>query len=154
MKVLKKFSSYKKGGKTDEGKKNGKSSLPENTIFTGEKEKQFHHPYSGRPTADATKIEVEKIIIDGKEYWYSSQYDKKIPVNKMKDFQPFPGSDKDEDKKGNFLDQFRRLPFEKNKNKKKPTEEENKKKEEFMKKFMLKGGGTLMERYNKKLKGK
>ena len=36
----------------------------------------------------------------------------------------------------------------------KPTEEENKKKEEFMKKFMLKGGGTLMERYNKKLKGK
>ena len=72
----------------------------------------------------------------------------------MKDFQPFPGSDKDEDKKGNFLDQFRRLPFEKNKNKKKPTEEENKKKEEFMKKFMLKGGGTLMERYNKKLKGK
>ena len=32
--------------------------------------------------------------------------------------------------------------------------QENKKKEEFMKKFMLKGGGTLMERYNKKLKGK
>ena len=154
MKVLKKFSSYKKGGKTDDGKKNGKSSLPENTIFTGEKEKQFHHPYSGRPTADAIKIEVEKIIIDGKEYWYSSQYDKKIPVNRMEDIgERLPGPNKDEDKK-NILDEFRRLPFKKDKNKKKLTEEEKKKKEEFMKKFMLKGGGTLMERYNKKLKGK
>jgi hypothetical protein len=154
MKVLKKFSNYKNGGKTEDDKKNKKSSLPDNTVFTGEKVKKFHHPFSGKPTADARRIEVEKIIIDGKEYWYSPQYDKKIPItDSMKDVERLPGPDKDEDKKGNFLEEFyRQVPFER-KEKKKLTEEEKKKREEFRKKMQMKGGGTLMSRYNKKLKG-
>tara|TARA_R100001163_G_C4979574_1_gene136243 strand:+ start:248 stop:712 length:465 start_codon:yes stop_codon:yes gene_type:complete len=153
MKVLKKFSNYKNGGKTEDDKKNKKSSLPDNTVFTGEKEKHFHHSYSGKPTADARKIEVEKIKIDGKEYWYSPQYDKKIPVSKAKDMaKRLPNFDKGEDRKIDMEDIFKG-PFRPDKDKEKLTPEQKKKREEAFKKLMMKGGGTLMSRYNKKLKG-
>ena len=155
MKVLKKFSNYKNGGKTDDDKKNKKSSLPKNTIFTGEKKKVMHHGFSGKPTLDAKRIEVEKIIIDGKEYWYSPQYDVKREVKDLSKELPFPRPKPEdseskqltpEEKKKLLDEMFRFGPSKKSKT---VNEKAKSKLREISE---LETGGTLMERYNKKLK--